>query len=154
MIVGTVLIESGVFFCAYLVGERANKQYFLKQARPSDKVTSSSPASSGEDSTPKPSPTVSKSSSIYWIQPAGQVLGDQVFDAFAYCDAHDPLQVYTTSWKNRRSHLEFATWIATGATFSGFVLQFVGLRGLHASVSVAQLGAMLVMSALRIALRM
>lgn len=36
------------------------------------------------------------------------MLGDQVFDAFAYCDNQDPLEDYTTSWKGQLPPSKFA----------------------------------------------
>lgn len=69
------------------------------------------------------------------------MLGDQVFDAPAYCDNQDPLEGYTTPWRGQLPPSEFAVWVAGGITFSGFIFQFVGLRGLHPSISVTQVGA-------------
>ncbi|XTI93638.1 hypothetical protein V2W45_1499862 [Cenococcum geophilum] len=74
MILGTNLVCSEVFFCAYLVGQGTNEQ----------------------------------NSCIYSIQPGSQVLGDQVFDALAYCDNQDPLEDYTTSWRGQLPPSEFA----------------------------------------------
>ncbi|KAL7789097.1 hypothetical protein V8C37DRAFT_418073 [Trichoderma ceciliae] len=96
----------------------------------------------------------SKHSSIYWVQPGGQVLGDQVFDPFCCSDHGKPLQQYITSWKNQSKTSELVVWAAVGTSVIGFVLQFVGLRGLHSAVSVAQLGVTMVMSAARAMLRM
>jgi len=56
--------------------------------------------------------------------------------------------------RDPKSKSELAVWVAVGVTVSGFALQFVGLRGIHSSISVAQLGATLIMSAARAALRM
>lgn len=69
------------------------------------------------------------------------MLGDQVFDALAYCDNQDPLEDYTTSWRGQLPPSEFAVWVAGGITFSGFIFQFVGLRGLHPSISITQIRA-------------
>ncbi|OCL13603.1 hypothetical protein AOQ84DRAFT_372031 [Glonium stellatum] len=91
---------------------------------------------------------------MYWIQPGGQVLGDQTFDAFSYSDCKDPLQEYTTPWKSRSQNPELAVWATVGISVSGFVFQFVSLRGIHSAICVAQLGAIIVMSAARAALRM
>ncbi|ORY15074.1 hypothetical protein BCR34DRAFT_509097, partial [Clohesyomyces aquaticus] len=82
---------------------------------------------------------------IYWIQPGDQVLGDQMFDSFIYHDRARPLQVSASD----------ARWtiLSVSFTFSGFIFQFIGLRGLHASISIFQLGSVLIMSVLRALLR-
>lgn len=135
-IVGTLVEWGGMFLCAYLVGKTSRKQVFHRNQQSLDK-----------QSTP---------SSIYWVQPGGQVLGDQVFDPFCYSDHDQPLLQYVSSWKkpSRSSDSELVLWVAVSTTIVGFVIQFVGLRGIHSAVSVAQLGAMMVMSVARSALRM
>ncbi|EHK41775.1 hypothetical protein TRIATDRAFT_228873, partial [Trichoderma atroviride IMI 206040] len=135
-IVGTLVEWGGMFLCAYLVGKTSRKQIFHRNRQSLDK-----------QSTP---------SSIYWVQPGGQVLGDQVFDPFCYSDHDQPLLQYVSSWKkpSRSSDSELVLWVAVSTTIVGFVIQFVGLRGIHSAVSVAQLGAMMVMSVARSALRM
>ncbi|KAH7119275.1 hypothetical protein EDB81DRAFT_667373, partial [Dactylonectria macrodidyma] len=140
----TLLVCGGIFLCAFLVGQSTNEQVFRRNRGDRDKQPTRENRSSH--------------SSIYWVQPGGQVLGDQVFDPFCYSDHDEPLQQYITSWKNRSENWsknsELAVWAAVGTTVSGFVLQFIGLRGIHSAVSVAQLGAIMVMSAARAALRM
>ncbi|KAL3484851.1 hypothetical protein BJX62DRAFT_243560 [Aspergillus germanicus] len=88
----------------------------------------------------------------------GQVIGDQTFDAFAHADSDDPqtvLKEYTVSWKKADlSHGEAVVWATVVLTLAGFVLQFTGLRAIHSAVAVAQLGAIMVMSLARAALRM
>ncbi|KAJ5412956.1 hypothetical protein N7465_005261 [Penicillium sp. CMV-2018d] len=92
--------------------------------------------------------------SMYWIQPGGQIIGDQTFDAFSYTDHEHKLKKYTTSRKDGSKESKFEVWAAIGTTISGFVLQFTGLRGIHSAVSIAQLGVIMVMSMARAALRM
>lgn len=137
-LVGTLLVSVGTYCCAALIGDSTAERTFYNN----DKDRNSG-------------------LSIYWIQPGGQIIGDQTFDAFAYseADSKDPLREYIISQKNpiaddRRSKPEVATWAAVVVTISGFVLQFTGLRGIHAVVPVAQLGVTLVMSMARAALRM
>ncbi|KAL6910714.1 hypothetical protein GGI43DRAFT_419915 [Trichoderma evansii] len=134
-IVGTLVEWGGMFLCAYLVGQTSRKQVFHRNQQ-----------TLGKQST----------SSIYWVQPGGQVLGDQVFDPFCYSDHDQPLLQYVSSWKkpSRSSDSELVLWVAVGTTVTGFVIQFIGLRGIHSAISVAQLGAMMVMSVVRSALRM
>ncbi|KAL2785304.1 hypothetical protein BJX66DRAFT_61228 [Aspergillus keveii] len=90
---------------------------------------------------------------LHWLQPGNQAVGDQVFDAFAYNDLKNPLTQYVFSSNDKDPKSAFLVWIAIVITMGGFVLQFVGLRALHSSVAVFQLGAMLVMSFIRAALR-
>ncbi|RFU77696.1 ankyrin repeat-containing domain-containing, partial [Trichoderma arundinaceum] len=139
-IVGTLIECGGIFLCAYLVGQSTNERVFHRK----------------RDDRAKQSTGGKKSahSSIFWVQPGGQVLGDQVFDPFCCSDSDEPLQQYIISWKNHSKTSEFVVWAAVGTTGVGFVLQFVGLRGLHSAVSVAQLGVTIVMSAARATLRM
>lgn len=137
-LVGTLLVSVGTYCCAALIGDSTAERTFYNN-----------------DKNRNPG------LSIYWIQPGGQIIGDQTFDAFAYseADSKDPLREYIISQKNpitddHRSKPEVATWAAVVVTISGFVLQFTGLRGIHAVVPVAQLGVTLVMSMARAALRM
>jgi hypothetical protein len=133
-IAGTLLECGGIFLCAFLVGQSTNEQVFHRNQGDRHKQ--------------------STHSSIYWVQPGGQVLGDQVFDAFCCSDHKDPLKQYITSWRNQSKLSELVVWAAIGTTVTGFVMQFVGLRGLHSAISVAQLGVIMLMSAARATLRM
>lgn len=131
VMIGTLLVCSGMFYCAFLIGQSTDEEVWERN---------------GKDR-----------SSMYWVQPGGQIVGDQTFDAFSYTESDDPkirLQQYTTSRKNVSVDSKFEVWIAVGITISGFVLQFIGLRGIHSTVSVAQLGVVMVMSMARAALRM
>ncbi|KAH3055681.1 hypothetical protein KXW16_006644, partial [Aspergillus fumigatus] len=138
-IIGTVLVCGGIYFCAYLIGESTSERKYRRKKPPTHGKSN-----------------ISYPSTMYWIQPGGQVLGDQTFDAFCWNDAGEPLQEYITSRKARRPErtLEITLWLTVTMTISGFVLQFIGLRGLHSAISVAQLGVIMIMSALRAALRM
>lgn len=51
----------------------------------------------------------------------------------------------TTHGKSASMTIQFKTVLGTMTTLTGFVLQFVGLRGLHWSASIAQLGAVFLM---------
>lgn len=139
-IIGTLLVCSGVFFCAYLVGDSTNEQVYCR-------------ASFTDNSTPQEG-TETAVPALYWLQPGGQVLGDQTFDAFGYSDRDQPLQKYLISWKRRSEEQKRKIWEAVILTTTGFVMQFIGLRGIHPTASIAQLGAILVMSAARASLRM
>ncbi|KAJ5869797.1 hypothetical protein N7455_004738 [Penicillium solitum] len=130
VITGTVLVCGGMFHCAFLVGQSTKEDVWHRE----------------ENQTANPS--------MYWIQPGGQIIGDQTFDAFSYTDHENKLKKYTTSRKDGSKESRFEVWAAIGTTISGFVLQFTGLRGIHSAVSIAQLGVIMVMSMARAALRM
>ncbi|KAI5460300.1 hypothetical protein BGZ63DRAFT_414568 [Mariannaea sp. PMI_226] len=136
VIVGTLFVNSGILLCAFLVGQSTSEQIFRRKTREEKRQLSS----------------------IYWVQPGGQVLGDQAFDSFCYSDHNNHLNEYIRSWKNRSENWTrnsgLLVWAAVGITITGFILQFIGLRGMHSAVSIAQLGAIMVMSAARAALRM
>lgn len=130
-VAGTVLVCGGVYLCAYLVGESTIEKIYSR-------------------TTPD-----SKRSSIYWLQPA-QVVGDQTFESFCFVDSSGPdsLDQYIFSWKDYYKPPALFVWVAVCVSVVGFVFQFVGFRGIHSAISMAQLGAALLMSITRTALRM
>ena len=141
-IIGTVLVCSGVYLCAFLIGQSTEERTFRR--KPRTQAHANNPAAL---------------STIYWVQPGNQSIGDQIFESFSYSDHKEPLQKYISSSKKqrppgKRNTSEPAVWVAVSTTILGFVLQFVGLRGLHSAISVAQLGAIMAMSAVRATLRM
>lgn len=131
-IVGTTLLFAGMLFCAIII-ERSSKQYYLKPNKPKSK--------------------------IYWLQPGNQHVGDQVFGAFMAVKlgpessiSEGPEYIKSTRFpKYDGRYVELYTVL--GSTMLGFIIQFVGLRGLHASVILAQLGSTFIMSILRTCLR-
>ncbi|KAJ5970701.1 uncharacterized protein N7479_000619 [Penicillium vulpinum] len=130
-LIGTTLLFLGMFFCAFIM-ERSSKEYYLKAEKPSK---------------------------IYWLQPGNQDVGDQVFNAFlAVNEGPDSSMTkklrYIKSVRDRRfdrKYLEIYSTLAS--TILGFIFQFIGLRGLHASVILAQLGSTFLMSIIRTCLR-
>lgn len=129
MLMGTLFLDGGMFFCAFIIENSTQERVFRRSS------------DYGEIE-----------STIYVVQPGNQIIGDQTFDAFSYTDASRPLAKYTTSWKLQKKS-EVQVGLATGITLAGFVLQFIGLRAMHSSVSVFQLGAILLMSIIRAGLR-
>ncbi|ERF74254.1 hypothetical protein EPUS_01941 [Endocarpon pusillum Z07020] len=120
---GTSSLVAGMFLCAWLIERSTEEIFFKKRAR------------------------------MYWLQPSNQSVGDQTFDAFAH---RADLEEYVTSWKLEGSFQpqhEPLVWTAVAVTMAGFILQFIGLRGLHSLVALSQLGATLVMAAVRAGLR-
>lgn len=85
---------------------------------------------------------------MVWLQKQG-VVNDQSFGSFAIF-ANEAKSAITTS---RRADvdpiLEIKAVLGTTITLCGYVVQFVGLRGMHWSATVVQLGATLAMAALR-----
>ncbi|KKK19180.1 hypothetical protein ARAM_003200 [Aspergillus rambellii] len=128
---GTVSLCTGMFLCAFMI-ERSSAQCHIYPAKPSK---------------------------IYWLQPGRQKIGEQDFGAFLAVNEGPNSQatedltyiksVQNVALKERGLLLLFTIFI----TITGFVLQFVSLRGLHPSVILANLGSMLVMSIVRTCLR-
>lgn len=126
---GTIMLCFGMFSCARIVEKRTAERYFRR-------------GEGGEDA------------EIYWVQPGGQPVGDQIFEACAL--KGDPERNdYIISSLLDQNGKSWELWpLATvGITMCGFVLQFIGLRAMHSSVAMAQLGTALVMGIVRSALR-
>jgi ankyrin repeat protein len=152
-IIGTVALCTGMFWCAALVGQITEEEIFRRtmmvRSKPQSLVSwlQSLLQTKDLDSQPR--------SRLFWLQPGNQVIGDQTFDAFAYAeDPKNPLQEYTTSRKKPRDKYTMYTWGAVVLTLGGYIAQFVGLRGMNAWISIAQVAATVVMSFLRAVLRM
>ncbi|RYP61522.1 hypothetical protein DL771_010109 [Monosporascus sp. 5C6A] len=131
-VVGTALLCGGMWSCAALIGQTTQELYYkrIRQSQP-------------------------LASRLLWLQPGPQVIGDQSFDPFAYIEkSSDPLQIWTSSKKNFDTQFEFYTFLAVLAVLVGYIMQFIGLRGMNAWVSLAQLGITIIMSILRGSLRM
>ncbi|KAK0764681.1 hypothetical protein N5P37_002147 [Trichoderma harzianum] len=129
-IAGTITLCLGVWSCAALIGQTTNEQYYRRLPESSDV--------------------------LYWIQPGPQVIGDQSFGSFAHSDANgkDRLMMWTSSTKDFDKNFEAVTYFAVSLVLLGYIAQFIGLRGLNAWISIAQLGITLIMSILRGILRM
>jgi ankyrin repeat protein len=131
-IVGTVLMCGGMWSCAALIGQTTYETRYRRTR-----------------------PTSSQQSRLFWLQPGPQVIGDQTFDPFAYFETpDDPLVDWTSSTKNLDKRFETYTVFAVMAVLIGYIMQFIGLRGMKAWVSLAQLGITIFMSILRGYLRM
>lgn len=132
-ITGTVLMCAGMWSCAALIGQTT---YELRYKR----TGSLSP---------------SKRTRLIWLQPGPQVIGDQSFDPFAYFEKTDKdrLEVWTSSRKDFVD-FELYTFLAVVAVLVGYIMQFIGLRGMKAWVSLSQLAITVIMSVLRGCLRM
>lgn len=131
-IAGTLLLCTGMWSCAALIGQTTDEIRFRRR------VHKSAPRSR-----------------LLWLQPGPQVIGDQSFDPYAYFEnpKKDPLRVWTSSSKNFPEIFELYTFFAIVATLAGYIIQFIALRGMKGWVSLAQIGITIVMSLLRGRLR-
>ncbi|KAL7951259.1 hypothetical protein V8C42DRAFT_356632 [Trichoderma barbatum] len=131
-IAGTIILCTGVWGCATLIGQTTTETYYQRKLEPSSDV-------------------------LYWVQPGPQVIGDQTFSSFAYSDANKVGQrnkIWMSSTQNsNRKKPEVLTFIAVSLVLVGYIGQFIGLRGLNAWISIAQLVITLIMSILRSILR-
>lgn len=132
-IAGTCFMCLGMGFCAALIGQTTHER-LLKRT----------------------SLTKSSRSRILWLQPGPQVIGDQSFDPFAHLENSEkgPLQVWMSSRKIFKEKFETYTYVAVFFVLAGYIVQFIGLRGLSAWISLAQVGITIFMSILRGCLRM
>ncbi|KAL4740094.1 hypothetical protein BDV11DRAFT_186156 [Aspergillus similis] len=130
-IYGSVSLSLGMFLCAFLI-ERSSSESYLYPNKPSK---------------------------LYWLQPGRQSIGDQDFGAFLAVEegpnsstSQDLKYIKSVRGpppKGKRPLLVFTILV----TMVGFVLQFVGLRGLHPSVIIADVGSTLLMAVVRTCLR-
>ncbi|KAF3935762.1 Ankyrin-1 [Dactylella cylindrospora] len=121
---GTILLCFGMFLCAYII-EKSTDEIHYKKGKLASKM--------------------------YWVQPGGQKIGDQVFASFIGFSGND--WYIKSSRAEGKNKFNGRLLIAVTATMLGFIIQFVGLRAMHASVIMAQLGATLLMAIVRAGLR-
>jgi hypothetical protein len=134
-ITGTVILCLRLFCCAALIGETTKEENF---SRGTDRVEI--------DST-----------ELLWLQRGNQVIADQNSNAYAMIEGSNDLPKlpkYTTSVRVERRVFPVLAFPTVLATIIRYITQFIGLRGIAAWIFVAHLGVMLVMTALRSALRM
>ncbi|KAJ2892210.1 hypothetical protein MKZ38_010129 [Zalerion maritima] len=121
---GTSCLAIGMFLAAKLIGNNTKEQEFRRVGKQKQR--------------------------IFWLQPGNIRVGDQTFDPFAYSETPSK---YIMSRK-RNQERAAPTWLSLFLIVVGYVAQFVGLRGLTAYVSMAQLGVTALISVLRGTLRM
>lgn len=130
---GTILLCIGMGCCAALVGYATEEVSYQRQGTRS-----------------------AQRSMLFWLQPGTQVVGDQHFDPFAHMeDPSKPLDSWISSSRKREvgKKVQYYTYGAVASTILGYILQFIGLRGLKAWISITQLAMTLLMSFLRGVLR-
>lgn len=130
-IVGTTLLCAGMWGCAFLIGQTTQEIRFQR----------------------KNNSTRSHQPRLLWVQPGPQVIGDQSFDPFAYLEDKNAINVWLSSRRSLDKRFELYTYVAVLATLVGYIVQFIGIRGMKAWVSLAHLGVTVVMSILRGGLR-
>lgn len=131
-IIGTFLMSIGMWGCATVIGQTTDEVQYRRL----------------------PTEPKTRGTRLFWLQPGPQFIGDQCFDPFAYTDKEKtPLMVWTSSTKNYNAGFGFLSTLAVAATLIGYIMQFIGLRGMKAWLSLAQLAATILMSMLRGGLR-
>lgn len=118
-VTGTVFLAVGMFLCAQVVGLSTDEVTYLP---------------TGDDKT------------VIWLQQGGQTVGDQRFESFSRCINNARI---ITSQKSKKSPRFDTVLLAIGTTLLGFIAQFVALRQMHSTVTVAQLGVVLIMTIIR-----
>ncbi|KAK3343578.1 hypothetical protein B0T25DRAFT_554648 [Lasiosphaeria hispida] len=169
-VLGTAMLVSGMILCAFLIERRSTERHYDDTAHPSTNGAWRRMATaavrrwwpktgSGRQQAPKnPSSGSEGDTVIYWLQPGGQLVGDQQFNAFSY---NKVKHSYTTSFKADQSQhrrglphgMNFVLLLALFASVVGFLLQFIGLRSLHGSVTLYQIAATLFVAMIRALLR-
>lgn len=122
---GTITLVAGLLLCAHVVESSTEEKRYQ--------------------------PSKETKARLVWLQQA-QTVGDQSFQSFALSAGDNQTLITTSCRVNKKSqgvHLELKTIVGTAVGLCGFVVQFIGLRGMHWSASVAQLGAVIAMAALR-----
>ncbi|KAI5777047.1 hypothetical protein EDC01DRAFT_624570, partial [Geopyxis carbonaria] len=132
-LIGTLFIVFGMYLCAYVIEISTDEKTWVYK-------------------------DISKQWQIVWLQ-KGQIVNDQKFRAYAIYASKGQTEIITSKRSNRKN-LDELTTLAAVLTIIGiflyfycFVLQFVGLRSMHFSASIAQLVITSIMTALRILIR-
>ena len=152
MAAGTITLVTGMFFCAYIV-ERSTDEENWTVAKPG----------------------MNKQAKVAWIQ-RGAVVDDQQFDSYFIQRGGSEAsmgriwktvsRVFPKKWLHTNTELHISksrkaavrqlnslTLFAASVSTVGFIAQFIGLRGLNWSVTIAQLAATGIMTILRAAVR-
>ncbi|KJK92519.1 hypothetical protein H633G_03561 [Metarhizium anisopliae BRIP 53284] len=122
---GTITLVAGLLLCAHVVESSTEEKRYQ--------------------------PSKETKARLVWLKQA-QTVGDQSFQSFALSAGDNQTLITTSRRVNKKSqaiHLELKTIVGTAVSLCGFVVQFIGFRGMHWSASVAQLGAVIAMAALR-----
>ncbi|KAF2014123.1 hypothetical protein BU24DRAFT_423167 [Aaosphaeria arxii CBS 175.79] len=134
---GTVAVIGGMIFCGRVI-EGSTTEHEFQVVELAEEKHSLRTASGGAATT---SPV-----QILRLQKACTV-SDQHFPSFAIFNSPEDVKI-RTSRLNDDSYSRMAA-LATFTAVVGFVVQFVGLRALHWSATIVQLGVMLIMTVIR-----
>jgi ankyrin repeat protein len=135
---GTLLLRIGMGICSHVVGSSTEEEIFI--------------------------PAESWRARLVWLQQQ-KTVGDQEFKSFALFTKDDQPNIITSSRVNQDQYfngkkqqgtnqsgilgLQFRTLLGTAMSLTGYVGQFVGIRGMHWSFSVASLVVVLAMALAR-----
>ncbi|KAK2743236.1 hypothetical protein FQN57_004925 [Myotisia sp. PD_48] len=123
--IGTVILVTGMLLCSHVVESSTLETTY--RTKPGTKAR------------------------MVWLQQA-QTVSDQSFDSYAIFTRDSRTHILTSErmeGQSERAILILKTIFGSIICISGFIIQFVGLRAMHWSVSVAQLGSVLIMTTLR-----
>ncbi|KAI1524447.1 ankyrin repeat-containing protein, partial [Pyrenophora tritici-repentis] len=125
---GTLFVCFGMFLCAYIIEKQTDEVYYKRKHHVGNR--------------------------LYWVQPGGQKIGDQVFEAFVgESDCTEYIRSSRTNPETKSQWVGTILWTAVIITMIGFVIQFIGLRAMHSSVTIAQLISTMIMAIIRAGLR-
>lgn len=131
---GIVLVGAGMFLCAHVVESSTRETRYTVNGNGSHRMR------------------------LFWIQQE-KTVSDQVFQSFALHPASDTVsfieshRVEDVSKKTIRGALQAKTTFGVAIGITGFVCQFVGLRQMNSTASLAQLIAVCIMTAVRAIVR-
>ncbi|KAK6352268.1 hypothetical protein TWF730_009099 [Orbilia blumenaviensis] len=130
-VAGTVMVGFGMFACSMVVQEKSEERTW----------------DFDHDNIPP-----GYRLRVAWLQ-RHQVVTDQNFGGFCLYAPSNRTQIMESVFHSNFKSQNLWTIVGTSISVVGFVLQFTGLRGMHYSATLAQLGAILVVTLLRIMIR-
>ncbi|KAI5846598.1 hypothetical protein DFP73DRAFT_475768 [Morchella snyderi] len=126
--VGTVAVVMGMLICSHVVDAATVEEKWNAKEDEEGKVK------------------------FAWLQ-KGQIVNDEHFDSYAIFCLNNKQTIMTSRVKKDLKGFQSLVLLGTIISISGFVAQFMGLRGMHWSATIAQLVATAVMSTLRAIIR-
>jgi hypothetical protein len=129
IMIGTVGVVMGMLICAFII-EHSTQEEQYHACKPNDRVH------------------------VMWLQKSAAV-SDQAFDSYAIF-GEESRQVVTTSRRNQKFNspghdimFSVLTILGVVAGLLGFLIQMIGYRGMHWTVSIAQLLAIIFTTIIR-----
>ena len=148
MAVGTMVLAFGMMICSFIIEHSTVEERWVAR--------SISPVSSLD----KPAKSTKLAARVLWLQKS-HVVNDQSFDSYVIFARGTRNEILTSRrllspavdqsvlGEIASKPFEALTLLGALAGISGFVLQFEGLRGMHWTVTIAQLAAIFIMTILR-----